>query len=133
MNGRYSYIDIAKEDLLAAKEMLRAGLYNHATRHCQQYVEKVFKECISKFSATEIDLLLLNSHKLARLATHCSELKETCFSRTEMAFFRELTDYYFDTNYPGENYFKASEEEASNVYNQTLQFQSNYEGKLCNR
>jgi len=133
MNGSYSYIDIGKEDLLAAKEMLNAGLYNHTARFCQQYVEKVFKECISKHCAAEVDLLLLHSHKLARLAAHCGELKEISFSRTEMAFFRELTDYYFDTNYPGENYFKVSKEEARIAYNETLQFQADYEEILCNK
>lgn len=131
MKGKFSYIDIAREDLLAAKEMLRTGLYNHSARLCQQYVEKVFKECIAKCGTKEADLLLLHTHKISRLADRCSELTEITFSRTEMAFFRELTDYYFDTNYPGENYIKVSEAEATQSYDEVLKFQEAYEKTLC--
>ena len=131
MRSKYSYIDIAKEDLLAAKETLRAGLYNHSARLCQQYVEKVFKECIARNGTEETDLLLLHTHKLSRLANRCCALLEISFSRTEMAFFRELTDYYFDTNYPGENYIKLSEDEAVQVYDEVLLFQNLHEKTLC--
>ena len=69
--------------------------------------------------------------KLSRLATRCCTLLEISFTRTEMAFFRELTDYYFDTNYPGENYIKLSEDEAVQVYDEVLLFQSVHEKTLC--
>jgi HEPN domain-containing protein len=127
MNGKYSYIDIAHEDLTAANEMLRVGLYNHATRLCQQYVEKVLKECLHQRGESEIDLYLLHTHKLSRIATRCGELIGIEFDKMETAFFRELTDYYFDTNYPGENYIKISEQDAVRVYNEVLLFQASYE------
>lgn len=130
MKGKYSYIDMARDDLFAAKEMLRAGLYNHSARLCQQYIEKVLKECIMHHGTEETDILLLHTHKLARLADRCGELAEISFGKTEMAFFRELTDYYFDTTYPGENFIKISEEEARRVYEEVLEFREVYEKVL---
>ncbi|MCL2421569.1 MAG: HEPN domain-containing protein [Defluviitaleaceae bacterium] len=131
MNGKYSYRDIAHEDLLAAREMLKVQLYNHAARHCQQYVEKIFKECLSLHGTGEPDLFLMHSHKLARLAERCGELMGISFSRIEMALFRELTDYYFDTNYPGENYVKLSESKVISIYDEVTQFKEMYEETLC--
>jgi HEPN domain-containing protein len=132
MSGEYSYGDIAAEDLLAAREMLNAGLYNHAARLCQQYVEKILKQCLHIRGTEESDLFLLHSHKLARLAERCCELTSASFGRTEMALFRELTDYYFDTNYPGENYIKLSKEQAFAAYEEVLQFKKLHENVLCN-
>lgn len=131
MNSKYSYIDIAKEDLLAAKEMLRVKLYNHAARLCQQYMEKVLKECIARHGNQELDMLLLHTHKINRLAARCSELVGCSFNKEEVSFFRQLTDYYFDTNYPGENYIKISAVEAQQVYDDVLEFQKGYEEALA--
>jgi len=131
MNGKFSYRDIATDDLTAAKEMFNAKLFNHTVRFCQQYVEKIFKECLSLHGNEESDLFLLHTHKLARLAERCSTILHISFSRTEMALFRELTDYYFDTNYPGENYIKLSEQKADEVYNEVLEFRDAYENVLC--
>ena len=134
MNGhKTSYADIAKKDLLAVKEMLRAGLYNHSARLCQQYVEKIFKTCIAQHSSDETDIALLHTHKLARLAERCGALHKIVFSRLEMAFFRELTDYYFDTNYPGDDYIELSEAEAIQTYDEVLRFQKLYEATLCSK
>ena len=131
MNGKYSYADIAAEDLLAARQMLKAKLYNHASRLCQQYIEKVLKQCIHERGCNETDMLLMHSHKLVRIAARCAELCGFVFSRDDTAFFRELTDYYFDTNYPGENYIQVSEHEAHQAYEKTLAFQASYESTLC--
>ena len=130
MKGKYSYIDIAREDLQAGKEMLRVGMYNHAVRLCQQYVEKCFKEFLEKHSKEDTDLLMLQSHSIHRLASRCTEISSIEFSRLEKAFFRELTDYYFDTNYPGDDYIRATEADAAEIMQQTLQFQADYENKL---
>jgi HEPN domain-containing protein len=131
MSGEYSYIDIACDDLTAAKEMMKAKLYNHAARLCQQYVEKVLKECVHKYGNHETDLLLLHTHRLYKLAARCGELKHIIFDKLETTFMRELTDYYFDTNYPGENYIKVTEQEAVRIYDETVIFKDTYEKILC--
>jgi len=61
MSGNYSYIDIARTDLAAAHELLKAHMYNHAVRLCQQYIEKLMKECIHQISnfSTKQNLLCL--------------------------------------------------------------------------
>ncbi|MCL2047501.1 MAG: HEPN domain-containing protein [Defluviitaleaceae bacterium] len=134
MNGKYSYKDIAKEDLLAAKEMLRAGLYNHTAMLCQQYTEKIFKECLVNNGTEEQDMLLLHIHKLARLSSRCGELLNISFTSQETAFFREITDCYLCTDYyPGENYIKLSEAEAAEIYDKTLLFQAKHEITLLSR
>ena len=131
MNGNGSYINIARKDLIAAKEMLRADMYNHAVRLCQQYVEKVFKECIHQKGKNENDMLLLHMHRLPRLAERCSEITNIKFTKLEIAFFRELTDYYFDTNYPGENYIEVSKADALRAYDETMDFKNAHEDALC--
>jgi len=133
MNGKYSYREIAHEDLLAAGEMLKARLNNHAVRLCQQYVEKILKECLSINSADEADIYLLHTHKLVRLAERCKILTKVLFSDAEIMLLHELTDYYFDANYPGENYLKVSAERALAIYDQVVQFKENYEELLCTK
>jgi len=64
MSDKYSYRDIAADDFRAAKEMLNVQLFNHSARFCQQYVEKIFKECLTLSGTEESDLFLLHSHKL---------------------------------------------------------------------
>lgn len=131
MNGSYSYRGLATEDLLAAQELLKAKLYNHAVRLCQQYVEKVLKQCLFTHGTDEADLYLLHTHKIVRLAERCAQLCNIEFTFDEIAFFRELSDYYFDTNYPGENYIRVSESKANEVYNSIMNFKNKYESKLC--
>ena len=130
MNGSYSYIDIARKDLAAAHEMLKAGMYNHAVRLCQQYIEKIMKECIHRNGGTEADLFLLHTHRLAKLSTRCEEIADMRFTDSEKLFLRTLTDYYFDTNYPGENYIEVNKDEATLTYKNTCEFQFKYEAKL---
>jgi len=130
MNSNYSYIDIARTDLAAAHEMLKVGMYNHAVRLCQQYIEKLMKECIHRNGGTEADLFLLHTHRLAKLSTRCEEIANVKFSDAEKLFLRTLTDYYFDTNYPGENYNEVTANEATQAYEQTRAFQLQYETKL---
>jgi len=113
--------------------MMRAKLYNHAARFCQQYIEKLLKECIHIHCVTDEDIFLLRSHRLSKLATRCKEHTGIKFSAQEILYFRELTDYYFDTNYPGANYLEIDQEEAERVYNATLEFQQTYESILTAR
>jgi len=133
MNSSYTYFDIARTDLAAAFEMLKASMHNHAVRLCQQYIEKLMKECIHRNGGTESDLFLLHTHRLAKLATRCEEITGIRFTDTEKLFLRTLTDYYFDTNYPGENYVEVTNHDAKEVYGKTLDFQLKHEAKLVGR
>lgn len=58
------WLDIAKEDLDVAKELLSSGRYLYATFFCQQAVEKVFKAVIALRKEGEPPFI----HNLVRLA-----------------------------------------------------------------
>jgi len=118
----YSYADIALEDLQASKALLALQMYNHSARLCQQYVEKIFKEIIFRLGSEEKDMFALHHHNVYKLSSRVAELTNTKFSKDDIGFFRSLTDYYFDTNYPGENYVRIQKEEADEVYASTLLF-----------
>jgi len=122
MEDEYSYADIALEDLQASRELLKVRMYNHATRLCQQYVEKMFKDVIFRLGKDERDMLSLSSHNIYKLSKRVATLLETEFSKDDIGLFRTLTDCYFDTNYPGENYIRISKEEARDIYSSTLAF-----------
>jgi|GEM_PF-991701 len=122
MSAKYSYAEIAIDDLIAAKGMLDLKMYNHSSRLCQQYVEKVLKEILHKKGTSETDLYLLSTHKVQRLAARASELLDKSFSKLEQGYFRSLTEYYFDANYPGDNYIKVTKEEAVETYEDTIAF-----------
>lgn len=130
MKGRHSYADIAAKDVQAAAVMLRAGHYNHFVRLCQQYVEKVFKEVLLRLGEGAEYAHALHSHNVFRLCQKVSALTGIGFSRDEHLFFRSLTEYYFDTNYPGENYFEVSKEEAWEVYESLVSFIVGFEQAL---
>jgi len=131
MKSRYSYLDIAKEDLVVAETMLKSNNLNYSVRLCQQYVEKLFKEALVRYGATKDDMHLFHTHNLHRLSIKFSEIFDVEFSEMDELYFRRLTDYYFNTNYPGEDYVRVSLEDAEKILERTLQFQSSYEHILA--
>ena len=132
MLGSKSYIDIGRLDLKSAGGTLLMQLYNPAARFCQQYIEKLFKEFIynnCRADDTEC-IILLRSHRLDKLADKVSKMTDITFSSEEKCLFHTLSNYYSDTNNPGDNYIDISEEEANRVYNETRDIQSKYEAFL---
>jgi len=126
-----TYLELARRDLHSAKIMLDADIYNNAVRFCQQYVEKLFKEKIHTSGSGDLDQFLLHTHKIPKLAVRCETLCNVKFSKDEIILFNELTNYYFDTNYPGEDYVDIDKQTAEDIYAQTLEFQAKYEVVLC--
>ena len=131
MNEMPSYMYFAEKDLQAAQAMLEYELYSHCVRLCQQYIEKCFKEAIDRRGSGGADTFLLHTHKVQQLAARCSEIFGIKFTHKEKTFFKKLTDYYFDTNYPSDDYVEITAAEAAKVMEQTLQFQAAYEEVLC--
>jgi len=122
-----TYHDIALRDLFSAKIMLDAGVYNNSVRFCQQYIEKLFKEKIHTSGSEDGDYLLLHTHKIPKLARRCESLIGIKFSKDEIILFNELSNYYFDTNYPSDDYVEVDKETAMDIYKQTMAFQAKYE------
>jgi len=125
-----TYHDIALRDLKSANVMLDAEIYNNAVRFCQQYIEKLFKEKIHASGSEDGDQFLLHTHKLPKLAKRCETLLAIKFTKDEIIFFNELANYYFDTNYPGEDYVDVDADTAKEIYQQTLTFQAKYEASI---
>lgn len=129
MQESNSYSELAKKDLQAAKLMLSGELWNHSARFCQQYVEKILKGFIYLNGEAD-DFSLLSTHNLIKLADKVAILRGTKFTKNEINWFRTLKDYYFDTNYPGDNYVELLEEDAHDAYTWTMEFKKQYETSL---
>jgi len=82
----------------------------------------MFKDVITHLGTEEKDVFMLSSHKVYNLSLRVSELTNTKFTKDDISFFRALTDYYFDTNYPSVNYLRIQEEAAHDTYKSTILF-----------
>ena len=122
-----SYKELADRDLRAAKMMFDGEMYNQVVRFCQQYIEKMLKQVIFSEGSTDKDIVLLKSHKVATIAKRYEEISGIKFTLDEIALFYQLTDYYFDTNYPGDDYVELSMEEAEEIYNKVLSMKEKFE------
>ena len=131
MNGSKTYIEIARGELRTADALLGAGEWNAASRYCEQYIEKLFKEYIVNNGLTENEMKLLTSHNLIRLSERVSELSGLCFDRSGKRMFRLLQNYWFDTSYLGDRYTDLTEEDAKETLEWTLDFQSRYEETIA--
>jgi hypothetical protein len=47
-----------------------------------------------------------------------------------MLFFSDLSDFYFDTNYPTDDYFEVDKKTAQEVYQKTIDFKRKYEDDI---
>lgn len=124
-----TYHDIALSDLHTAGQMMDVAKYNYAVRLFEQYAEKVMKHCIF-LSGEDNDRSLLHSHRVPKLARRCETLLGITFSDKEMLLFNDLANFYFDTNYPGDDYVDITQDEAESIQVQVLAFQEKYEQAL---
>ena len=111
--GSPSYKDIAEKDLKSADDLLKysSGNYNLIARLAEQYVEKLLKHYVETHGSTE-HLQLLPTHNLTRLYDVAVQLGEFEKNQTDRLFMSQLKDYYYDMNYPGDNYRELDLEES---------------------
>lgn len=126
--GGTSYKDIAEKDLKSAEDLLAfsSGNYNLIARLAEQYVEKLLKHYIELNGSTE-HLTLLSTHNLTKMYDVVVQLGYIDKVQTDRLFMSQLKDYYFDTNYPGDNYRELDREESELA----LEF-AKYFGKILN-
>jgi HEPN domain-containing protein len=124
-----TYHDIALSDLHTAGQMMDVAKYNYAVRLFEQYVEKVMKHRIFLYG-DDNDRSLLYSHRVPKLGKRCEVLLGITFTDKEMLLFNDLANFYFDTNYPGDDYVEIAKEEAESIWAQVLAFQEKYEQAL---
>ena len=87
-----SYIELAREDLAAAKALIASGLERNSTIHIQQAAEKLLKAVL----AAE-DIVFPASHQIGALA---ELLRDGHFWKDEFRGFDPLTRYATAYRYP---------------------------------
>ena len=105
--GTYGYI--AEKDLKCAEKNLSIGEYNAVGVYSQQALEKIAKHYIQRKFIVEDIAELMRSRKLRKLY---SRIKSYVDIKNEMEVIYALTDCYFDTRYPSENYFELDSKSA---------------------
>ena len=120
-----TYLAIAKRNLKTAKTLYDAGDYNDAARYAQQSVEKVLKHLLETLDNPEM-IPYMKLHNVKRLYKIASEHDLLTYDGSESRFMAALTDYYYDTNYPGENFEMIDAFEASEAYEFAKVFTAKY-------
>lgn len=106
--GTYGYI--AKKDLETSFGNITT-FPNACALYAQQAVEKMLKQYIKEVSQST-DSSLLHSHNLKRLA----KFANIGALNASMLNLYELTDAYYNTRYPGDDYFDVTPTEAEQFY-----------------
>jgi len=113
-----NYYHIAMNDLQYLNAVKHLPYYNQHCISCQQISEKLLKHIITiSYSEDDIDKIL-KSHSLRTLyrAIH-GYISSFTLPEEELA---NLTDYYFDAKYPGNDFFTANEDDFSKCYDTVL-------------
>nr|WP_312579829.1 HEPN domain-containing protein [Sedimentibacter sp.] len=112
------YYHIAMNDLEYLNAVKHLPYYNQHCISCQQISEKLLKHIISISYSQDDKDKILKSHSLRTLyrAIH-NYISSFNLPEEELA---NLTDYYFDAKYPGNDFFTASKEDFSKCYSAVL-------------
>ena len=108
--GTFMYI--SEKDAIRAKIMFDNGDFNACGKFCEQSAEKSLKAFISEHGNSS-DMLLLKLHKPYRLYERCCKLGLDKISDASALILSKFSEYYYDTNYPGNDYIELTEEEAA--------------------
>jgi len=106
-----SYLEYSNRDIKYAKDMFSLENYDPCGRFCQQSAEKRLKYYIETHGTTD-DIMILQTHSLAKLYTRVCEIAGVPFNKTVRGDMYQLTTYYFDTNYPAEDNIELTKEMA---------------------
>jgi len=108
------YYHIAMNDLEYLNAVKDVPYYNQNCIACQQISEKLLKHIVSiSYSEDDMDKIL-KSHSL-RTLYRAIRRNITSFNLPEEEL-ANLTDYYFDAKYPGNDFFTANKEDFDKCY-----------------
>lgn len=105
-----SYGDIALQNLNEAKGSFNAGLYKGTGFWSQQAVELILKEYINTKESNPSNELL-HSHSISKFTRAYKELSHL----KSISGFSDLANIYFNTRYPGDEYWVLDRESAEEV------------------
>lgn len=127
-----SYLYLAKKDFRAAKNAKASEDYDVSGRLFEQVAEKSLKHYLHQFGdpTNPADERLLHSHKPFNIYMRCVALGLTLTLDTgEKSLLKSLGDWYYDTNYPNNNYTELTTtdvSEAEIVVEKIFTFIENY-------
>ena len=100
-----SYKELALYDLKSAKANYDYALWNKVGRECQQVCEKYLKHYLEKKHL--LSESLQRSHNLKKLIRAIPGFAQEMYAKMSL-----IGDYYFDTNYPGDDFLELDQEMA---------------------
>lgn len=113
----YNYYRIALNDLKYLEYNIGhddEDIYNRNAIMCEQIVEKLLKHVVERYCFKEDYSALLKGHNLVKL--YKAVVDEGISIDLSVNMLRTLKDYYFDANYPGDNFILVSKEEVNEAY-----------------
>ncbi|MCL2190097.1 MAG: HEPN domain-containing protein [Defluviitaleaceae bacterium] len=102
-----SYLYLAEKDFRAARNSKASKDYDVSGRLLEQAAEKSLKHYLHHHGdpTNPMDEKLLRSHKPYNIYTRCVDLGLTlALDVGEKSTLKSLGDWYYDTNYPNNNY-----------------------------
>ncbi|MCL2016266.1 MAG: HEPN domain-containing protein [Defluviitaleaceae bacterium] len=135
MQNKPDYITIALRDLRSAVVLHKDGLWNNTVISCEQFVEKALKQIVFVNQETdeklfEKDTKLLKSHKVYQLGKRVEQILGVSYSEEELKRFVKLENYYFNANYPGDDYEAIGEKYATETLEWTKTFAPKIQGQI---
>ncbi|MGL5677341.1 MAG: HEPN domain-containing protein [Cellulosilyticaceae bacterium] len=104
-----SYYAIACNDIAYLEAIGDTGYYNQPAALCQQIVEKLLKSIIEQVYIEDNLMDILRSHSLKTLGRALkSTLPQIQLDIKDLTY---LTNYYYDTRYPGPDYHLVTKED----------------------
>lgn len=100
-----SYKELALYDMKSAKANYEFELWNKVGRECQQACEKYLKHYLQQTHLLSGDLE--RTHNLKKLVRAIPGYDKEIYRNLSV-----ISDYYFDANYPGDNFVELDKEMA---------------------
>ncbi|MEY8335810.1 HEPN domain-containing protein [Lachnospiraceae bacterium 47-T17] len=112
MENRNSYYSIACSDFNYLKDVMSTGYCNQLAEQAQRVAEKMLKS-VAEVTCVDIEKLL-KSHNIRGIYDMIHRVEpDFVLDRNGLS---TLKDYYYDTQYPGENFIIVTEEELLEAY-----------------
>lgn len=108
-----SYYEIALNDYRFLETIRDGDFYNKIGIECQQIAEKFLKYLyVTYIDVSEQEERFIKTHSVHKIAIQLNRHMDTKFDYSSLAV---LTDYYFDTRYPGDEYIDLTSDMANNA------------------
>lgn len=108
-----SYYEIALNDYRFLNTIRDGDFYNKIGVECQQIAEKFLKYLyVTYVDVSEQEERFIKTHSVHKIAIQINKHLGTSFDYSSLAL---LTDYYFDTRYPGDEYIDLTSDMADHA------------------